>query len=195
MKWNEIGSSTPDTTVSIPQRLRIHSANNGLTPHTDSSTPSMTASPPDNDIPPTRTTMSPSDILSVSHVLPLTGPHKPQATFSTGRISTTLASSSHIRHSASPRTTMKGLSANINTNRLSSCRTHSSHTPTTNWCFTLLWAKLSCHKYKKVTIITEESYSYNHIISLHCSYRATILNDKTFKIRRSVQISIRHIYA
>ena len=54
--------------------------------------------------------------------------------------------------------------------------------------------KLTCHKYKKIKIITEESYSYNHIISLHCKHRSIILNDKTFKIRRSVQISIRHIY-
>ena len=30
--------------------------------------------------------------------------------------------------------------------------------------------KLSCHKHKKITIITEESYSYNHIISLHCTH-------------------------
>ena len=57
-----------------------------------------------------------------------------------------------------------------------------------------IMGKLTCHKYKKITIITEESYSYNHIISLHCTHRSTILNDKTFKIRRSVQISIRHIY-
>ena len=54
--------------------------------------------------------------------------------------------------------------------------------------------KLTCHKYKKITIITEESYSYNHIISLHCTHRSTILNDKTFKIRRSVHISIRHMH-
>ena len=51
--------------------------------------------------------------------------------------------------------------------------------------------KLSCHKHKKITIITEKSYSYNHIISLHCTHRSTILNDKTFKIRRYV----RHICA
>ena len=31
--------------------------------------------------------------------------------------------------------------------------------------------KLSCHKHKKITIITEESYSYNHIISLDDMYR------------------------
>ena len=34
--------------------------------------------------------------------------------------------------------------------------------------------KLSCHKHKKITIITEESYSYNHIISLHCTHRSTM---------------------
>ena len=44
--------------------------------------------------------------------------------------------------------------------------------------------KLSCHKHKKITIITEESYSYNHIISLHCTRRFTILNDKTFKMHK-----------
>ena len=42
--------------------------------------------------------------------------------------------------------------------------------------------KLTCHKYKKITIITEESYSYNHIISLHCTHRSTILNDKLLKL-------------
>ena len=54
-----------------------------------------------------------------------------------------------------------------------------------------IMGKLSCHTHRKITIITEESYSYNHIISLHCTHRSTILNDKTFKIRRYVQISIR----
>ena len=52
--------------------------------------------------------------------------------------------------------------------------------------------KLSCHKPKKITIITEERYSYNHIISLHCTHRSIILYDETFKIRRSVQKSSRH---
>ena len=59
----------------------------------------------------------------------------------------------------------------------------------------LQYCKLASHKHKKITIITEKSYSYNHIISLHCTHRSTILNDKTFKIRRYVHISIRHIYA
>ena len=58
-----------------------------------------------------------------------------------------------------------------------------------------IMGKLSCHKCKKIIIITAEGYSYNHIISLYCTHRPTIRNDKTFKIRRSIQISIRHIYA
>ena len=50
--------------------------------------------------------------------------------------------------------------------------------------------KLSCNTHKKISIITEKSHSYNHIISLHCTYRSTIRYDKTFKIRRSVQIQL-----
>ena len=50
--------------------------------------------------------------------------------------------------------------------------------------------KLSCNTHKKITIITEKSHSNNHIISLHCTHRSTIRYDKTFKIRRSVQIGI-----
>ena len=68
------------------------------------------------------------------------------------------------------------------------------------YCVTLtvlhfIMGKLSCNTHKKITIITEKSHSYNHIISLHCTHRSTIRYDKTFKIRRSVQIPIRHIYA
>ena len=54
--------------------------------------------------------------------------------------------------------------------------------------------KLSCNTHKKITIITEKSHSNTHIISLHCTHRSTIRYDKTFKIKRSVQIPIRHIY-
>ena len=51
--------------------------------------------------------------------------------------------------------------------------------------------KLSCNTHKKITITTEKSHSYNHIISLHCTHISTIRCDKTYKIRRSVQIPIR----
>ena len=89
----------------------------------------------------------------------------------------------------------------IHTQTLSSCLYHENPLFLTyQITFTVgllhfIMGKLSCHKHKKITIITEESYSYNHIISLRCTHRSTILNDKTFKIRRSVQISIWHIYA
>ena len=58
------------------------------------------------------------------------------------------------------------------------------------WCMNI---KLSRNTHEKITIITEKSHSYNHIISLHCTHRSTIRYDKTYEIRRSVQIPIRHI--
>ena len=70
----------------------------------------------------------------------------------------------------------------------------------TTYCVTLtvlhfIMGTLSCNTHKKITIITEKNHSNNHIISLHCTHKSTIRYDKTFKIRRSVQIPIRHIYA
>ena len=56
---------------------------------------------------------------------------------------------------------------------------------------TLLWANSQVTNIRKLQLLQIKA----HIVSLHCTHRSTILNDKTFKIRRYVHISIRHIYA
>ena len=60
---------------------------------------------------------------------------------------------------------------------------------------TLLWANSRVTHMRKLQLLQKKSHSYNHIISLHCTHRSTIRYDKTYEIRRSVQIPIRHIYA
>ena len=42
--------------------------------------------------------------------------------------------------------------------------------------------KLSCNTHKKITIITEKSHSYNHIISLHCNTDPLFAMTKLLKL-------------
>ena len=144
--------STPLTSVSPPPDTLSRSHRPPLTAPDTVSTPLASVSPPPDTLSrshrppltaPDNTVSTPHNSMSTDKsptdkfdTLPPTGPLKAGAAFSTtGHICTARASSSHIRHSASSRTTINGLSADLNTNLLNSCRTHPSRTPTTNWCF------------------------------------------------------------
>ena len=62
---------------------------------------------------------------------------------------------------------------------------------------TLLWENSHVTNIRKLQLLQNKSIriisGINDIISLHCTHRSTILYNNTFKMRRPVQIPIKHI--